>query len=190
MEFLGNSLFINSTYLKVVDLWNNQIKTVTDDAFVNLLDVEVIVLQKNLLTYLTGRVFRNNKKLTKILLHENNIHMLGPAIFDGLSKLKELNLEQNYCINESFSDYSKDISYVKKMLDNCFQNYAGSEQEITENTLHLSEDNKNSIPKIMLDIYGLIAIQVVFTLILIILTYHNFRLIRNLTAIRQKICSE
>ncbi len=180
---IDSSLFINSSYLKVVDLYDNQIKIVSDDAFVNIHNMEVIVLQKNLLTFLGSRVFRNNKKLTTIYLHENNIFILDPKIFDGLGYLRSLNLEGNYCINESFPIYSSDISYVKRKLNMCFLNYAGSEHKLTAKSVHLAEDNKDSINKILWGQYGLIAIQAVFTLILIVVTYFNFKLWRKINEI-------
>lgn len=105
LEFSDNSIstidkerfnqlpFVNG--LRTLNLQNNRIESLPEDAFVNLTSLDSLSLQYNLLETLAGNTFRGLSTLKTLYLHQNALVSLETSTFFPLKNLHFVSLELN-----------------------------------------------------------------------------------------------
>ncbi|XP_034428833.1 toll-like receptor 22 [Hippoglossus hippoglossus] len=92
--FVSSDLFKLCFNVTEIDLTDNKIKTIRDDAFRSLHSLKILSLSHNKLSSVP-RATRNLPSLAELDLSSNNITKLGCDDFANQTKLKQLNLYQN-----------------------------------------------------------------------------------------------
>ncbi|KAJ6216433.1 hypothetical protein RDWZM_007590 [Blomia tropicalis] len=82
--------------LKILDLSNNYIETIDDNAFGSLKKLKVLNLNSNRLKQVTNKwSIRNLPNLTHLKMNQNNISKIDPLSFENMISLKTLDLNSN-----------------------------------------------------------------------------------------------
>ncbi|KAL7374238.1 hypothetical protein ABVT39_024573 [Epinephelus coioides] len=96
----NNLFFVSSNLLSLcfkvteLDLADNSMKNIKDDAFKHLQGIKVLALNHNRLSSVPAAI-RNLPALEELDLSKNNITTLGCQDFTNLTKLRQLSLHQN-----------------------------------------------------------------------------------------------
>lgn len=131
---LNNDSFDGATNLLKLGLNSNQIRNISGNAFKGLLNLEVLNLSKNRIQVLLNETFKDLISLKVLNLRRNNLNVLNygfllsnqrledidfglnilqlidPKIFLHLINIKYLEFDENYCINDYFTnDTLKDL---------------------------------------------------------------------------------
>ncbi|XP_071804324.1 uncharacterized protein [Asterias amurensis] len=72
-----------------IDVSNNEIKTLPQDAFAGLTSLETIALSNNIIQTIPMGVFRDLTRPNELLLQSNNLSSLQRGVFDGLERLDD-----------------------------------------------------------------------------------------------------
>lgn len=81
--------------LHELDLCDNAIKIIEDDAFLGAKDLTILTLEKNKLHKIPNSIFSHTKTLKGFILSENFIEEIPNGIFKHLTKLQYLDLSRN-----------------------------------------------------------------------------------------------
>ncbi|XP_052286863.1 leucine-rich repeat neuronal protein 3-like [Dreissena polymorpha] len=81
--------------LQTLDLSNNNISVVADEAFKKTTKLKVVNLSQNYLTVISSSLFRSLHELSALDLSYNNINSIDEKAFVSLAKLNHLNLSNN-----------------------------------------------------------------------------------------------
>src|SRR6185369_4024554 len=85
--------------IHVLDLSNNQLRTLPEGLFQGLTVLQMIDLSHNQLTDLPERLFRDLATLQLLCLHDNQLSTLPAGLFQGLETLQRLYLSENQLID-------------------------------------------------------------------------------------------
>ncbi|XP_062847933.1 toll-like receptor 21 [Trichomycterus rosablanca] len=115
-----NNSFIHLPNMQVLQLDNNNLKSVGKDAFVNLWHLQTLNLSTNDIANLDDQVFHSLYNLTGLILSVNKLTNLPSDLFCNLKNLESLDLRRNQLIN--FSEVVQSIWNLKmlKKLDLSF----------------------------------------------------------------------
>ncbi|EGD79954.1 TKL/DICTY4 protein kinase [Salpingoeca rosetta] len=83
------------TALRVLDLRDNRIRHVTNSTFRGITALRQLRLGQNLISQLAAAAFRDMTALEELLLNHNAISTIPAALFRPLTQLKRLNMERN-----------------------------------------------------------------------------------------------
>ncbi|CAO1373388.1 unnamed protein product [Diamesa hyperborea] len=105
--------------LEVLNLSKNRIQTLLNDTFKDLLSLKVLNVRRNNLIELPQlSLLISNKYLEDIDLGLNMLQVVNPKLFLHLTNIKYLEFDENYCINEYFTNETlKDLE--KKLERQC-----------------------------------------------------------------------
>jgi Leucine-rich repeat (LRR) protein len=93
-----NNYFENLAELQLIDLSENDIDFIADDAFANLTNLQFLKLSDNRIDELYPSTFTFNLKLSQMYLENNYIKFLPKDIFEPLINLRNLSLAKNKLI--------------------------------------------------------------------------------------------
>ena len=79
-----------------------------EDPFTNLINLKLLDLSENDIETITRKMFEHNKLLEFIDLYDNNIEEIERDTFKDLGKLIRLNLEENSCIDIDLVDKTQE----------------------------------------------------------------------------------
>jgi Leucine-rich repeat (LRR) protein len=138
LRSLSPRIFDNNGKLERINLYNNQLKSVT--ALVNL---QQLLLCTNKLESLPGDIFASLSKLQKISLHRNNrLSTLDESIFRGNGKLREITIGKNLTkLSPELFANKPDLSYVSLRFNPCINKFYGSE----DSNVKLTDNEKNQL---------------------------------------------
>ncbi|KAM6971574.1 uncharacterized protein LKV04_017135 [Tautogolabrus adspersus] len=94
LHFIHSNLFKLCIHVTELDLTDNSIQNIQDEAFMSLKGLRILSLGHNRLPFVPAAT-RNLKILSELDLNSNNISSLGSHDFANLTKLRQLNLYQN-----------------------------------------------------------------------------------------------
>ncbi len=118
------------TWIEKLELENNQIKIIEEQAFQHLQNLVEIYLSNNEIQTLSGNLFEKNRKLGKIVLQSNKIKMLDPKTFHDLNQLQFVVLDYNECYKWRVGCWGCDTKInraeLNHELQNCYKNYKKS----------------------------------------------------------------
>jgi Leucine-rich repeat (LRR) protein len=119
--------WFSTDFMKIehLDLSNNRIGEIEENALDNLANLKWLNLESNFLRVLNSFEFRNNKKLEYINLKKNKIQKIHRNAFKNLKNLKYVRFINNECIKKSIGCSNCTISEgkFKKMLAGCHRKY-------------------------------------------------------------------
>lgn len=144
---IDDEMFDSATELYNIDLSENQIKIISENAFADqgklvelklnknhiykissevlkpLQNLEEIWLQENKIEIIRNNLFSNNKNIKKMDLKSNKILAIGPQAFVGLAKLAEVIIYDNICVDDKYGkivmeDQKLYVTYSEK---GCFK---------------------------------------------------------------------
>jgi hypothetical protein len=102
--------------LESLNLQNNEISEIDEDAFVGLKKLKTIDLSNNQLENITTNIFHKNLELKFIELQDNKIKTVDVDVFKNLSNLEEVNLFRNKCISKRFFVTNGDLEPMRESL--------------------------------------------------------------------------
>ncbi len=116
---------LSTDFVKIehLDLSNNKIEQIEENALKNLTNLKWLNLESNWLRVLHSFEFRNNKKLEYINLHNNKIQKINRI--KNLKNLKYVRFGNNECIKKSIGCSNCSISEedLEKALGECYSQY-------------------------------------------------------------------
>uniref|UniRef100_A0A668TIC8 TIR domain-containing protein n=1 Tax=Oreochromis aureus TaxID=47969 RepID=A0A668TIC8_OREAU len=137
LSFVNAYLFKLCINVTELDLTNNQIKYIHDDAFRSLKNLRILTLSKNRLPLVPAATrnlpslseldlstnnistldchdFTNQTKLRKLYLYQNSITALKPCLFKDLKGLETLKLQTNQItkLNGAFKEHLPKLRYL------------------------------------------------------------------------------
>jgi Leucine-rich repeat (LRR) protein len=119
--------FFSTDFVKIeyLDLSDNSIEEIEENALDNLVNLKWLNLESNELQALHSFEFRNNKKLEYISLKNNEIVKIDRRAFKNLEHLKFVQLEENYCIESLIgcSNCTIPEEDLENMLGECYRKY-------------------------------------------------------------------
>ncbi|KAF4099923.1 hypothetical protein G5714_020049 [Onychostoma macrolepis] len=92
---LSDSVFSNFSDLEQITLAQNEINIIENNAFLGMTNLQKLNLSNNFLGSIDSKTFQNLEKLEVLDLSYNHIRMLGDQAFQGLPSLLNLNLTGN-----------------------------------------------------------------------------------------------
>jgi Leucine-rich repeat (LRR) protein len=127
--------------IEKLNLYNNKIQIVEEQAFKHLHNLVWIRLSRNQIKSLSPKVFENNRKLKEICIWSNKIKMIAPETFQHLNQLTRVDLEWNDCVNKHIGCYVCDTKIdhaeLNSNLHACYENHKKSSDLLNEG------ENKN-----------------------------------------------
>jgi 2-polyprenyl-3-methyl-5-hydroxy-6-metoxy-1,4-benzoquinol methylase len=93
--FIDPHTFQNLTKLKLVQLYNNKIRTIDPQTFKNLINLESIHLEHNFIKTIDPQTFNGLTNLKYLNLQYNHIRTINPQTFKCLNNLKLVDLKNN-----------------------------------------------------------------------------------------------
>ena len=107
---ISENAFKGLLKLEVLNLSKNRIQILLNDTFKDLLSLKVLNLRRNNLNELKFGLLISNQRLEDIDLGLNMIQFVNSQLFLHLTNIKYLEFDDNYCINEYFTnDTLKDL---------------------------------------------------------------------------------
>jgi Leucine-rich repeat (LRR) protein len=113
--------------LKGLYLYKNQLDFLRSGVFHYLVNLEELFLDENYLEVLPEGLFEKNSKLKKLIVNGNNILAMSPKLLSPIKSLVNLDLAKNLCINENFKIHSGNQQTIKSKLVHCHLNYTSQE---------------------------------------------------------------
>jgi Leucine-rich repeat (LRR) protein len=137
----NNLLGPQLSWIEELVLGNNKIQIVEGQAFKHLHNLVVIDLSNNQIRSLGAGFFQNNLKLKEIRIGINKIKMISPETFQHLNQLTHINLVRNDCVDKEFGcwrcDTKIDHAELNRDLQACYENHKKSSDLLNEG------ENKN-----------------------------------------------
>lgn len=163
ISVIENETFSGQTNLTYLNLRNNTIEEIEEDAFVGLEALESLVLianniqtlarrtlhpltnvryvdfERNNLTRIDEEIFSRNTLVSTLYLEYNQISEITPRFIQNFSdSLTYINLSGNVCVDRTFSVNREDVFgriVINNALRNCFNNFVGTVPEVRHITL-------------------------------------------------------
>lgn len=160
---IENGTFANQTRLTYMNLRDNRIQELDEDAFIGLSRLQSLVLIGNNVQIIAPRTFHPLTEVSYLDLERNNLSSIGDEVFSQNTQIRNLyleynqieeisprfianfgenlsyiNLSGNVCANRSFSFTSGDEFAriaLHNALRNCFVNFNGTISELRHITL-------------------------------------------------------
>lgn len=92
---IGENAFRNCTTVWIIELSDNHIEELHEDAFVGNLEVISLEFHANRISRLPEKLLRNNKELMLLELGNNLLSYVDPRVFSGLPNLLSINFWRN-----------------------------------------------------------------------------------------------
>ena len=109
LKILPGKIFITQRNLESLNLSDNKIQELTDDAFSGLKRLKRLAIKTNKLRYIKNKTFKSLRRLEILDLSENLISEIHHKLFKNLNSLKVLKLHKNHLRivpSEAFSSAS------------------------------------------------------------------------------------
>jgi Leucine-rich repeat (LRR) protein len=119
---LDEDAFFGLNELFSVALLGNQIETLPLNLFRPLIRLEVVFLSRNKLTRLDSMTFQNNQLIRQLDFRDNQINAVARSFFDFIRKLLLIDMIGNRCVNQTFVEATS--TEIREGFSDCFDNYA------------------------------------------------------------------
>jgi hypothetical protein len=125
-------------WIELLDLQNDSVQMIEENAFAQLTNLAEIRLSQNKLKSLSTKTFQYNLMLKWIYLDHNKIKIIDPQTFYNLNQLRIIDLKQNECVDQTFGseDCKIDRSRLDRPLLVCYENYGESLKLLNEGSVY------------------------------------------------------
>lgn len=133
IQDVDEDAFVGLGNLSALVLLDNQITQIKNRTLAPLINAVRIDYELNLLTIIEEDTFAWNSNIQSIGLHNNQIIAISPKFLASQreSSLSIISLDNNNCINETFSVESEDgWIFLNNELRDCFHNFIGEVSEV------------------------------------------------------------
>ena len=130
--------FIGLEALETLNLIGNHIQSLHPRTLHPLARLNLLDLERNNMTSISDELFTQNPLITTLYLEYNQIEEISPRLIAIFNNLNFINLLGNRCINRLFSMFNNDefnFIILHNSLRTCYNNFIGSESTMKRVTL-------------------------------------------------------
>lgn len=129
---IDEDAFVGLGSLETLDLIGNHIENLTPQTLHPLTNLTLLDLQRNNLTRIDDELFAQTPSIRYLYLEHNQIEEISPRLISRLDHIGYINLLGNSCVDRSFPlNTNDDFTFIvfHNSLQSCYNNFIGSTSE-------------------------------------------------------------